>query len=143
MLFGLIIFQVHVLAVPKNGFVSSNLNYKKKGLILLIVTMVTIFIALFSFLFTNCRATRREMHLCASLIKQCEATQQAEKKNMNKSIAFASASHDVRASLAGITGLIEISYELVAPGSELHTNLKQMNDCTQDLLGNITLIHAT
>ncbi|TKY52461.1 Histidine kinase CKI1 [Spatholobus suberectus] len=135
--------SVYVLAVPQNGFVSFGLNYKKKGLILFVVTMVTIFIAFFSFLFINCRATRREMHLCASLIKQCEATQQAEKKNMNKSIAFASASHDVRASLAGITGLIEISYELVVPGSELETNLKQMNDCTQDLLGLLNSILDT
>ncbi|CAL0316488.1 unnamed protein product [Lupinus luteus] len=35
-----------------------------------------------------------------------EATQQAERKNMNKSLAFASASHDVRTSLAGLTGLL-------------------------------------
>lgn len=124
-----------MLGVPEEGYASIDRNYKEKGLMVFVATMVTIFIAFFSFLFVNCRAFRREMHLCASLIKQCEATQQAEKKNMNKSTAFASASHDVRASLAGITGLIEISAELVAPGSELETNLKQMNGCTQDLLG--------
>ncbi|KAH0992173.1 hypothetical protein GBA52_003656 [Prunus armeniaca] len=56
-------------------------------------------------------AGKREMLLCATLIKQMEATQQAERKSMRKSLAFASASHDVRAALAGITGLIEISYE--------------------------------
>ncbi|RDX89612.1 Histidine kinase CKI1, partial [Mucuna pruriens] len=135
--------SVYVLAVPQNGLVCFDLNNKKKGLILFVVTMVTIFIAFVSFLFINCRATRREMHLCASLIKQMEATQQAEKKNMNKSIAFASVSHDVRASLAGITGLIDISYELVTPGSELETNLKQMNGCTQDLLGLLNSILDT
>ncbi|KAK7392244.1 hypothetical protein VNO78_20676 [Psophocarpus tetragonolobus] len=135
--------SVYVLAVPQKGFVSFNLNYKKKGLILFVATMITAFVALFSFLFINCRAMRREMQLCASLIKQCEATQQAEKKNMNKSIAFASASHDVRTSLAGITGLIEASYELVDPGSELGTNLKQMNDSTQDLLGLLNSILDT
>lgn len=124
-----------MLAVPEEGHGRIDHNYKKKGLIVFVTTMVTIFVAFFTFLYVNCRAFRREMHLCASLIKQCEATQQAEKKNMNKSTAFASASHDVRASLAGITGLIELSSELVAPGSELETNLKQMNGCTQDLLG--------
>lgn len=76
------------------------------------------------------------MHLCALLIKHMEATQQAERKNMNKSLAFASVSHDVRTSLAGLTGLIEMSNELADHGSELETNLKQMQDCTQDLLGN-------
>lgn len=126
-----------MLAVPQKGFVSFDLNYKKKGLILLIVMMAMIFMAIFSFLLTSVRARRREMHLCASLIKQMEATQQAERKNMNKSLAFAIASHDVRASLAGLIGLIEMSYKLVASTSELETNLKQMEDCTQDLLGNI------
>ncbi|XP_027367923.1 histidine kinase CKI1-like [Abrus precatorius] len=127
--------SVYVLAVPQNEFVSFEFNYKKKGLTLLIATMVTIFIAFFSFLLINAKAKMREMHLCASLIKQMEATQQAERKNMNKSIAVASASHDVRASLAGLTGLIEMSYELVVHGSELDTNLRQMDNCTQDLLG--------
>ncbi|QCE06672.1 CheY-like superfamily [Vigna unguiculata] len=135
--------SVYVLGVPEEGYASIDRNYKEKGLMVFVATMVTIFIAFFSFLFVNCRAFRREMHLCASLIKQCEATQQAEKKNMNKSTAFASASHDVRASLAGITGLIEISAELVAPGSELETNLKQMNGCTQDLLGLLNSILDT
>ncbi|XXG47966.1 hypothetical protein AAC387_Pa02g2522 [Persea americana] len=35
-----------------------------------------------------------------------EATQQVERKSMNKSIAFASASHDVRTSLAAIVGIL-------------------------------------
>lgn len=75
------------------------------------------------------------MHLCAALINQMEATQQAERKSMNKSLAFASANHDVRASLAAFTGLIEICYDEVAPGSKLETNLMQMEDCSKDLLG--------
>ncbi|XP_070048863.1 histidine kinase CKI1-like [Nicotiana tomentosiformis] len=50
------------------------------------------------------------MYLCAALIKQMEATQQAERKSMNKSTAFALANHDVRASLAGLNGLIDLSY---------------------------------
>nr|POE50111.1 histidine kinase cki1 [Quercus suber] len=51
-----------------------------------------------------------------------EATQQAERKSMNKSLAFASASHDVHASLAVLTGLIELCYEEATSSSKLETN---------------------
>ncbi|KAJ1412567.1 Signal transduction response regulator, receiver domain [Sesbania bispinosa] len=64
-----------------------------------------------------------------------EATQQAERKSMNKSLALASASHDVRNALAGLTGLIEMSDQEVVHGSKLHTNLRLMHSCTKDLLG--------
>ncbi|KAK7278184.1 hypothetical protein RJT34_23209 [Clitoria ternatea] len=135
--------SVYVLAVPENEMVSFGHSYKKKGLALLVVTLLMILIALLSFLFINCKSAKREMHLCGSLIKQMEATRQAEKNNMNKIMGFASASHDVRASLAGLTGLIEMSYEFVAPGSELETNLRQMDTCTQDLLGLLNSILDT
>ena len=75
----------------------------------------------------------------ASLIKQIQATEQAERKSTNKSLAYASASHDVRASLAGLNGLIEMSFEEVVAGSELESNLKQMNSCTKDLLGKVII----
>jgi Tfp pilus assembly protein PilX len=68
---------VYVLAVPRNGIDAS---YKKMGLALLNVMMVMILVAVFGFLFIDGRAIRRDMHLCASLIKQKEATQQAEKR---------------------------------------------------------------
>ena len=132
-----LLFAVAVLAVPQNGLVSFVFNSKKKGLTLLSVMIVVIFIAIFSFLFINARGARREMHLCASLIKQMEATQQAERKSMNKSLAFASASHDIRGALAGITGLIEICRAEVRAGSELDTYLRQMDGCTKDLVGKL------
>ncbi|KAI5311045.1 hypothetical protein L3X38_045512 [Prunus dulcis] len=62
---------------------------------------------------------------------------------MNKSLAFATASHYVRAALAGITSLIEIFYNEVAPSSELETNLRQMDSCTKDLLGILNSILDT
>lgn len=134
-----------MLAVPQNGSLIFNPSHKEKGLTLLIVMMVMIFIAILSFLFLNVGVTKREMHLCASLIQQKEATEQAERKNTNKSLAFATASHDLRAYLAGLIGLIEMSSKLVVtnskldtnlkPSSELETNLKQMDNCAQDLLG--------
>lgn len=130
-------FQVYVLAVPQDGLVSFVHKSTKHALVLLIVMIVMILISVFNFVVLNAIVGRREMHLCASLIKQMEATQQAERKSMNKSLAFASASHDVRNSLAGLTCLIEKSFEEVTPGSELEISLKQMDACTKDLLGKI------
>ncbi|KAJ7973052.1 Histidine kinase [Quillaja saponaria] len=140
-LLGLKLF--YVLGFPQNGLLGFVHKNSKVGLVLLIVMIVTMVISIFSVLFIIGRASTREMHLCATLIKQMEATQQAERKSMNKSLAFASASHDVRASLAGLTGLIELSYQEVAPRSELETNLKQMDTCTKDLLGLLNSILDT
>ncbi|KAJ0258116.1 Histidine kinase CKI1 [Hirschfeldia incana] len=81
------------------------------------------------------RAARREMDIRSTLINQMEATQQAERKSMNKSQAFAQASHDIRGSLAGITGLIDLCRQEVKPGSDVDASLQQMNVCTKDLVG--------
>ncbi|WOG83863.1 hypothetical protein DCAR_0103041 [Daucus carota subsp. sativus] len=83
------------------------------------------------------------MGLRAALIQQMEASHQAERKSLNKSRALARASHDVRASLAGLTGLIELCHELVDPRSELEGNLVQMEACTKDLLGILNTILDT
>ncbi|XP_061353193.1 histidine kinase CKI1-like [Gastrolobium bilobum] len=110
--------SVYVLAIPQNALVRFVLNIKKIALALLTVMMVTTFIAIVCFLFINTRSARREM------------------QSMNKSLALAKASHDIRAGLAVLTGLIDqMSYEEVVSGSELQTNLKQMDSCTKDLLG--------
>ncbi|XP_047326070.1 histidine kinase CKI1-like [Impatiens glandulifera] len=77
---------------------------------------------------------RRKMSLRASLIKQMEATQQAERKSKNMSLAFTSAIHDIRASLAGFTGLIELGREIAPLSSESETNFLQMETCVNDLL---------
>ncbi|KAL5069038.1 hypothetical protein RYX36_019925 [Vicia faba] len=147
--------SVYVMVIPKNEISDFDPRYREKGLILLIAMMVVTFIAISSFVFMNIGVTRREMQLCASLIKQMEATEQAERKNMNKSLAFASASHDLRAYLAGLIGLIEMSSKLVLSNadtdfnlnlksrSELETNFKQMDNCAQDLLGLLNSILDT
>ncbi|KAB2605074.1 histidine kinase CKI1-like [Pyrus ussuriensis x Pyrus communis] len=82
----------------------------------------------FSYIFVMHSSGRREMHLCNTLIKQMEATQQAERKSMNKSLAFATASHDIQE---------------VSPGSELETNLRQMETCARDLFGILNSILDT
>ncbi|XP_028549330.1 histidine kinase 3-like isoform X3 [Dendrobium catenatum] len=81
------------------------------------------------------RLQRQKTYTLANLIKQKEATQQAERKSMNKSIAFASASHDMRASLAGITGLLRLCHDDVTPDSDVARNLVQMDQCASKLLG--------
>ncbi|KAL3604773.1 hypothetical protein D5086_005632 [Populus alba] len=134
---------VYALAFPYNELASSVNKSIKISLILFIIMIAAIFISIVSFILLVVMAARREIHLCSALIKQMEATQQAERKSMNKSLAFASASHDIRAALAGITGLIEICYAEVRVGSELDTNLRQMDGCTKDLIGLLNSILDT
>ncbi|KAJ6343742.1 hypothetical protein OIU76_005482 [Salix suchowensis] len=135
--------SVYALAFPYNGLASSVNRSVKISLILLIIMIAGIFISIVSFILLVVRTARREMHLCSALIKQMEATQQAERKSMNKSLVFASASHDIRAALAGITGLIEICRAEVRAGSELDTYLRQMDGCTKDLVGLLNSILDT
>ena len=83
------------------------------------------------------RAAAREMALNADLARQKEALRQAERKSMNKSNAFASASHDIRSALAAIAGVVDTSrpeaQALPAPG--IVENLDQMGICTNKLFG--------
>ncbi|KAK4848401.1 hypothetical protein QYF36_012510 [Acer negundo] len=134
---------VYALTVPRKGEGSIVHKTNKFELTLLIVMISSIVILVLSFVYLMVRSAKREMHMCAALINQMEATQQAERKSMNKSLAFASASHDVRAALAGLTGLIEICYHEVAHGSELDTNLRLMDSCSKDLMGLLNSILDT
>lgn len=83
--------------------------------------------------------TRRvDVHFRAALIKEKEATCQAERKSMNKSNAFASAAHDIRASLAPMMALIELcSSKVHSKSSDLKENFTQMTTYAQNLLGTI------
>ncbi|KAL4028892.1 hypothetical protein IC575_012104 [Cucumis melo] len=134
---------VYSLVLPQKELASLVYKSSRMGLILLILIMAITIITVLVFVFIVIRATKREMHLCAKLIQQMEATQQAERKSMNKSVAFTRASHDIRASLAGIIGLIEICHNESTPGSELDISLKQMDGCTKDLLGILNSILDT
>ncbi|XP_073060245.1 histidine kinase CKI1-like [Primulina eburnea] len=138
---------VYVLALPYSrlsAFIHNNIMSAFIYLLILIGFMV---ITICTFVYLIVIAARREMNLCGALIKQMEATRQAERKSMNKTLAFARASHDIRASLAGITGLIEMSHNIVPKldpsGPELHTNLLQMEACNKDLLGILNTILDT
>ncbi len=128
--------QVYVLAYPVNRLVSLVQQNSKLSFTLLGLLFVFMVVSLSLFLFLILRAAKREMFLCAALVKQMESTHQAERKSMNKSHAFARASHDVRSSLAAITGLIELCNQDINPDSVFAANLAKMNTCTKDLLGN-------
>uniref|UniRef100_A0A3Q7JYV4 histidine kinase n=1 Tax=Solanum lycopersicum TaxID=4081 RepID=A0A3Q7JYV4_SOLLC len=106
----------------------------KFGFMLIILMIVSLAISIVTFVILTIRAARREMYLCSALIKQMEATQQAERKSMNKSTASARANHDVRASLAGISGLIWMCRVQASPQSELVKYLDHMESCKNDLL---------
>ncbi|KAL7205087.1 hypothetical protein ACSBR2_018080 [Camellia fascicularis] len=134
--------SVYVLALPQKGLESLD-KHITFALIILIVVVGAMVVSIVVFVFLLLRGARREMYLCATLIKQMEATQQAERKSLKKILAFASASHDVRALLAGITGLIDMCHDEVMPDSELDKNLMQMEDCTKDLLGILNSILDT
>ncbi|XP_057966677.1 histidine kinase CKI1 [Malania oleifera] len=135
--------SVYVLAFPCNGLMNLVQKDSKLSLILLMSMIATMVISIFAFVLLVVRAARREMFLCHALIKQMEATRQAETKSTNKSLAFASANHDVRASLAGITGLIDLCHDEVGPNTKIKTILVQMEACTKDLLGILNTILDT
>ncbi|CAL5330298.1 unnamed protein product [Camellia sinensis] len=134
--------SVYVLALPQKGLESLD-KHITFALIILILVVGAMVVSIVVFVFLLLRGARREMYLCATLIKQMEATQQAERKSLKKILAFASASHDVCALLAGITGLIDMCHDEVTPESELEKNLMQMEDCTKDLLGILNSILDT
>ncbi|XP_062100710.1 histidine kinase CKI1-like [Humulus lupulus] len=127
--------SVYALALPQSGLIEFIDKHIMEQLILLISIMVTAIVPIFYFVFKNFRDSIIENYLRATLIKQMEATKQAQKKNEDQNLVFARASHDIRAPLAGISALIDLSYKEVAPGSELETNLRQMDACTDDLIG--------
>lgn len=129
---------VYTLVLPLNEQI--NQGIAKIAFTLTILATVSAITSVSVFVFVILRAKRREIQLCSTLTKQMETTREAEMKYINKSLAFANASHDVRAALAGITGLTMLSREGVDPDSDLGSNLKQIEDCTNDLLGMLNSI---
>ncbi|XP_020884425.1 histidine kinase CKI1 [Arabidopsis lyrata subsp. lyrata] len=125
----------YTLMFPNEGGATRIKHQADKAMYQLIV--VVIFLGLgwpVWFVWFMMQATRREMRMRAMLINQMEATQQAERKSMNKSQAFANASHDIRGALAAMKGLIDICRDEVKPGSDIDTTLKQVNACSKDLV---------
>ncbi|XP_039043050.1 histidine kinase CKI1-like [Hibiscus syriacus] len=137
------VYTVYALASPRKG--SASLVHRKinHSHIALVATIVLLVIALVFFVTSMGNTAQREVCLHDKLIKQMEATQQAERKSMNKSLALVGASHDIRASLAGINGFIDLCLVNAAPGSDFDSYLKQMSHCAHDLLGLLNSILDT
>ncbi|CAI0459014.1 unnamed protein product [Linum tenue] len=110
---------------------------------LLIIMIAAVFISIFAFLLLIARAEIRETQLCRGLIKQMEATQQAERKSLKKSLAFATASHEIRNLLTPIVGFIQDCNEDLPPNLATETNLKAIHDSTKDLVGFLNAILDT
>ncbi|XP_074364435.1 histidine kinase CKI1-like [Apium graveolens] len=83
---------------------------------------------------TNCCSIKKSdtVGCCIKETKGCNSS--SRRKCIQKSTNYASASHDVRGSLAGIAGLIEIALIQVDRGSDLEANIMRMKTCSDDLL---------
>jgi signal transduction histidine kinase len=81
------------------------------------------------------RSVAREASLRASVVMHKEALQQAERKSLSKTSAFAGASHDIRSALAAIAGLVDVSRVEARAHPQITRNLDQMDVCTKKLLG--------
>ncbi|KAH6837407.1 hypothetical protein C2S53_010809 [Perilla frutescens var. hirtella] len=138
---------VYVFAVARDEYASLVHKNIRLSFVLVVLMVGGVVVTICVFVSLIVEAARREMFLCGALINQMESTQQSERKSMNKSLAFASASHDIRASLAGITGLIDLCRGEVTKRdpsrSDVVANLLQMEGCTRDLLGILNCILDT
>ncbi|KAJ3704305.1 hypothetical protein LUZ61_008010 [Rhynchospora tenuis] len=135
--------KVITLAFPDNKTMKTFQVLK----VIIVFLAVALLFCISSFTFFMLRRLKRSKIqaaiLQADLIKQKEAVQQAERKSMNKSMAFARASHDVRNALHSIIELSKISRDQTTPNSELRTNLTKMMDYATDLLDILNTILDT
>ncbi|GKA02056.1 histidine kinase CKI1-like protein [Tanacetum coccineum] len=109
--------SVYVLALPYDGLQSK----MHKNIVFLFVLMALMFfvICIVNFVDLLVVAARKEMCLTSEI--------------KNRDLEFVKASHDIRASLAGITGMIEMSINDLPQGSELAKNLKRVKSRSEDL----------
>ncbi|KAI3993980.1 hypothetical protein MKX01_002993 [Papaver californicum] len=117
-----------------NGLLKQVRRSDNVSSVLLALAIISVFLPTDFFIVLICQGTRREIILLSTLMKQMEAAQQAERRSMNKSIAFASANHDICGALATIVGLIEFCLTEVSPGSNLDNNLSQMKKLLNSVL---------
>lgn len=127
--------QVCVVLIPREGLLGMTDKRSHTVLALLLTLSICVGVLGCFFVALLTRGLTTEMHLRAALIKQLEATKQAENKSSHKSIMFASMSHDLRTPLAAILGLIDLCLCDTLEPSELESNLSQMKSCATNLLG--------
>ncbi|KAL1535043.1 hypothetical protein AAHA92_31143 [Salvia divinorum] len=125
--------SVYVVSFPTE----SSAHKKRIKAFVLVIAFVVAVIVVTCIMIT--RAAQQELVLSADLANQMEA----ERKSMNKSVAFVSACHDIRTALVAISGLIDLCRATAKPEPELTSNLDQMSSCAMDLLGILNSILDT
>ncbi|KAK1371001.1 Casein kinase i family protein [Heracleum sosnowskyi] len=134
---------IFVLAMPIEGPERSLHKHFQQSYQYLLATICLVFTITVIFVAITVAALEKVTWYRCALKKQVAATAQAERKGINKSTTYATASHDVRASLAGIIGLIEICLSQVDSRSALAENLKVMHTDSHKLLGILNSILDT
>ncbi|XP_042009219.1 histidine kinase CKI1-like [Salvia splendens] len=76
------------------------------------------------------KQVQQELVFSTALANQMKA----DRKSMNKSVAFVSGCHDIRTALVAISSLINLCRATAKPEPELTSNLHQMSSCAMDLL---------
>ncbi|CAN6283443.1 unnamed protein product [Urochloa humidicola] len=111
------------------------MSWEDMGVAAIVLLACGVGAAFFAALGALRRSAAREASLRASLVRHKEALQQAERKSLSKTSAFAGASHDIRSALAAITGLVDVSREEARAHPQITRNLEQMDACTKKLFG--------
>ncbi|GJW53928.1 histidine kinase CKI1-like protein [Tanacetum coccineum] len=102
--------SVYVLALPYDGLQRK----MHKNIVFLFVLMALMF-------FVICIVNFVDLLVVAARKKMCLTSE-----IKNRDLEFVKASHDIRASLAGITGMVEMSTNDLPQGSDLAKNLKRV-----------------
>ncbi|KAJ8529604.1 hypothetical protein K7X08_036439 [Anisodus acutangulus] len=125
--------SVYTVAFNAQGMGSNVHKHNKQAYLLLVLMFVILVVVLCAIIIIVFKHARREMFLCVALIKQMELTNQAEKKSITKSLAFAGASREIRNGFGNITCRIDNCLDDASP--ELAKNLKLIKEETMGLLG--------
>ncbi|GJT31921.1 histidine kinase CKI1-like protein [Tanacetum coccineum] len=115
--------DVYVLALPYDGLQRK----MHKNIVFLFVLMALMF-------FVICIVNFVDLLVVAARKKMCLTSE-----IKNRDLEFVKASHDIRASLAGITGMVEMSTNDLPQGSDLAKNLKRVKSRSEDLKMNSIL----
>jgi signal transduction histidine kinase len=127
--------QVVVVIIPRDSLWGTSQRRSYEVLAVLLALSLSAGALGIFFIILLTRGITAELRLKNSLIRQQEATKEAENRSSHKSIMFASMSHDLRTPLAAILGLIDLCLCDVMESSELESNLSQMKTCATSLLG--------
>ncbi|KAL3697509.1 hypothetical protein R1sor_011585 [Riccia sorocarpa] len=126
---------VCVILIPRDSLWGSSDKQSHTIFALLLILAICVGLVGCLFIVLLTKGISNEKCLREALYQQEEATKEAENRSNQKSIVFASMSHDLRTPLAAILGLIDLCLCDAVGASELESNLSQMKSCATNLLG--------